>query len=85
MSPDSKIEWQNTIPPNEQIVEVELDGNILKVIAFFGRDGYLPHWQTPDGRQSWPANKFDKWRPVNHSCSTSNVMEHGHYSKEVNP
>ena len=35
-------QWQTTTPPNETLVEVENEGEIIKVMAFYGRDGYRP-------------------------------------------
>lgn len=49
-------------PPNEEWVEV-LSGNktVMVAKAVYGRDGYLPHWQTIDGELHHPS-KFNVWR-----------------------
>jgi hypothetical protein len=57
-------EWDYGPPPNETIVEVELDGDIIRVKAFYGRDGTLPHWKSEDESVAWSVNKFDRWRHV---------------------
>lgn len=36
-------DWQYGKPPNEQIVEVEENGKVIRVMAFHGRDGYRAH------------------------------------------
>lgn len=58
------MEWQNGKPPNETLVEVEFCGEIIEVIAFFGRDGYLPHWRTLEGCTCWPPSEFRRWRHI---------------------
>jgi hypothetical protein len=55
-------DWQVGKPPNETPVEVEHDGKIIIVEAFYGRDGYLPHWRTLDGSTCWAPSRFKKWR-----------------------
>lgn len=56
--------WNYGKPPNEEFVEVEHpDGKIIEVQAFYGRDGYRPHWQGRDG-VSWSVDAFQKWRPL---------------------
>jgi hypothetical protein len=58
----SAKEWNYGKPPNETWVEVEdEDGTILIVQAFYGRDGYLPHWKGPDG-SVWEVSAFSRWR-----------------------
>ena len=48
-------------PPNEQWVEV-LDGECVReAMAFYGRDGYRPHWILRDGMCCHP-NRFLRWR-----------------------
>jgi len=54
--------WQTGKPPNEMVVEVEWDGAVIPVIAFYGRDGYHPHWRSQDGDKHWPVNAFARWR-----------------------
>ena len=56
------IEWKTTNPPNEVLVEVELDGEVIEVMAFYGRDGYRPHWRTENGDRQWSADTFQRWR-----------------------
>lgn len=56
--------WQTTKPPNEEIVEVQDGGRIIRVMAFYGRDGYRPHWRSEDGNTFWEPAAFTKWRPV---------------------
>ena len=53
--------WQTSQPPNEVWVEVEDGGEIIEVQAFYGRDGYRPHWKTRDGGAIEPA-AFRRWR-----------------------
>lgn len=51
----------NLKPPNEVWVEV-LDGSaFIEAMAFYGRDGYLPHWKLRDGTCCHPS-RFSKWR-----------------------
>ena len=58
-------EWQTGKPPNEVDVEVEdEDGEILVAHAFYGRDGYLPHWESADGSTLWSPSAFTRWRPI---------------------
>jgi ADP-ribose pyrophosphatase len=60
-----KANWWNTnTPPNETLVEVELDGEIIQVMAFFGREGHRPHWRTEDGSKCWSTDTFSRWRAV---------------------
>lgn len=56
-------EWKTTAPPNETIVEVEYEaGKIIRALAFYGREGYRPHWRSEDGKTHWPASAFKRWR-----------------------
>tara|TARA_R110000868_G_scaffold14070_5_gene65617 strand:- start:1467 stop:1655 length:189 start_codon:yes stop_codon:yes gene_type:complete len=57
-------EWNTSKPPNEILVEVEYDDKIIKVKAFYGRDGYRPHWQNEDESISWSVNAFKRWREI---------------------
>ena len=57
-------DWKMSRPPNEEIVEVEKDGEIIRVMAFYGRDGYLPHWRTENDDCEWSMNAFKRWRRV---------------------
>ncbi len=62
--PEEPEEWQTGKPPNEVLVEVECNDEIIQVKAFHGRDGYLPHWQTEDGGKVWGVNTFTRWREI---------------------
>jgi hypothetical protein len=55
--------WQTSSPPSGTLVEVELDGNIIKAKAIYGREGILPHWESEDGTCR-PVEAFRKWRPL---------------------
>lgn len=57
-------EWQNTKPPNEVWVEVEdpITNEIIVVQAFYGRDGYRPHWRSKDEGTVWSVSTFSRWR-----------------------
>lgn len=56
-------EWQTGKPPNELPVEVEFDGSIIEVTAFYGRDGSRPHWKSCDGpTRHWGVAAFNRWR-----------------------
>ena len=49
-------------PPNEVWVEVQTSaGEVLEAQAFYGRDGYRPHWQLRDGSACHPST-FSRWR-----------------------
>lgn len=56
--------WQYTAPPNETLVEIELDGQIIQAKAFYGRDGYRPHWRSADGNTCWDVSTFTRGRPI---------------------
>lgn len=56
-------QWQTGKPPNETPVEVEYEGNIITVEAFYGRDGYRPHWRNKEGT-CWDVSAFRRWRHV---------------------
>jgi len=56
-------EWYTCKPPNQIPVEVELKGEIVVVEAFYGRDGYKPHWRHIDGR-CWNVLAFSRWRHI---------------------
>ena len=58
----SRGPWLDSRPPNEVVVEVELDGKIIEVLAYFGRDGSRPHWRTADGGTCWSVDTFTRWR-----------------------
>ena len=57
-------DWQTTKPPNEELVEVEHEGEIIQVMAYWGRDGTLPHWKTEDGGTCWDVSTFTRWRKI---------------------
>jgi hypothetical protein len=48
-------------PPNEIWVEVLDKSEVVEAMAFYGRDGYLPHWQLRNGTSCHPS-RFNKWR-----------------------
>jgi hypothetical protein len=54
--------WQTGKPPHQQVVEVEDDGRIIRVRAQWGRDGYLPHWESEDRDTLWRPSAFTRWR-----------------------
>jgi hypothetical protein len=57
--------WNTGEPPNETLVEAEnQDGEILRVMAWFGREGEFPHWRSEDGNTKYPCFYFKKWRPI---------------------
>jgi hypothetical protein len=58
------MSWKTGTPPNETLVEVEHCGEIIQVMAFYGRDGNRPHWRTQDGSQCWDVTAFRKWREI---------------------
>lgn len=62
--PAARQPWRTDQPPNETTVEVELNERVLQVMAYFGRDGNIPHWRTPDGTHSFPVGRFARWRHV---------------------
>jgi hypothetical protein len=57
-------DWNTGIPPNETLVEVEDGDKIIQVMAFYGRDGYRPHWTNEDHTKSWDMWAFRRWRPI---------------------
>lgn len=64
MSGKDENEWRYDAPPNETIVEAEEAGETIQVMAFYGRDGYRPHWKSADGTQVWCVDSFTRWREV---------------------
>ena len=56
------MDWQTSKPPNEQVVEVEDEGRIIRVRAIWGRDGYVPHWESEDRDTLWSVPTFTRWR-----------------------
>jgi len=61
-APKGPQPWQSTPPPNEVIVEVQHEGQVIEVMAYYGRDGSRPHWRTVDGCVCWGADAFTLWR-----------------------
>lgn len=58
------IEWKNGVkPPNETWVQVKDGDSVIEAMAFFGRDGYRPHWQLRDGTCCAP-HRFNCWREL---------------------
>lgn len=55
-------EWLIQNPPNEELVEAvnEYTGEIQRVMAFYGRDGYRPHWRSEDNNIHYPVAMFIK-------------------------
>ncbi len=58
-------QWKTSKPPNDTLVEVEHQGQVIRVKAFFGREGYHPSWQSEDGASSWHPSCFTRWREIN--------------------
>ena len=58
------LRWQYGPPPNEKLVEVEHEGKYIRVKAFYGRDGYRPHWLSELGGTSWSVDYFKRWRHI---------------------
>lgn len=58
-------EWQTKSPPNEVLVEAinEKTGEIQRVTAFWGRDGYRPHWRGENGIH-YSVAYFIQWRYI---------------------
>jgi len=57
-------DWRTDEPPNEVVVEVKDGRKLIRAMAFYGRDGYRPHWRTPGGDTQWEPAAFKKWRPI---------------------
>lgn len=57
--------WLMSKPPNEVLVEAEdADGQVHRVSAFWGRDGYRPHWRSEDGNTHYDPSYFGRWRRI---------------------
>lgn len=54
--------WHTDKPPNERIVEVEWEGEAIRVLAFYGRNGWRPHWRSEDRTKMWDVDAFPRWR-----------------------
>jgi hypothetical protein len=58
-----EADWQTGKPPNELPVEVEHGGEVIGVMAVYGRDGNRPHWKSTAGPvQCWAVEAFNRWR-----------------------
>ena len=57
-------DWQNGRPPSGRIVEVDKEGQIVRVRAIWGRDGLRPHWESEDGDTLYSPSAFSRWREV---------------------
>jgi hypothetical protein len=55
--------WRRDKPPNETWVEVRDGDTPIEAMAFFGRDGYLPHWRLRDESAFHPS-RFTEWREI---------------------
>lgn len=55
-------EWRYDKPPNEEVVIVEYKGKLIKVLAIWGRDGTLPHWESEGRNSHWHPSAFSRWR-----------------------
>lgn len=64
--------WINgEAPPNEEWVEVQSgNGTTTVAMAFYGRDGWRPHWRTVDGGSHHPS-RFNAWRRNENICPTT--------------
>ena len=58
------MNWQTGKPPNERVVEVEDEGQIIRVRAIWGRDGILPHWESENRDRFYSPSAFRRWREV---------------------
>jgi hypothetical protein len=58
-------EWKdaNHKPPNETWVEVKDGEKVVEAMAYYGRDGYRPHWRLRDGTCCHPS-RFSRWREI---------------------
>jgi hypothetical protein len=61
-------------------MEVEYEGKIIAVEAFYGRDGYRPHWRDKYGT-CWDVSAFRRWRHVSPKVRLSDggVVYHGNW------
>jgi len=55
--------WRNDRPPNETWVQVMDGDNVTEAMAFFGRDGYRPHWRLRNESCCHPS-RFSRWREI---------------------
>ena len=62
-SVDVVVPWRNDKPPNETWVQVMDGENVIEAMAFFGRDGYRPHWRLRD-ESCCPPSRFSRWREI---------------------
>ncbi len=62
-------------PPNEEWVEVQSgNGATTVAMAFYGRDGWRPHWRTVDGSSCHPS-RFNTWRRNGNICPTTGEID----------
>ena len=59
----TEMPWRTDRPPNETWVEVRDGETILEAKAFYGRDGYSPHWHLRDGG-TVSHYAFSEWRAL---------------------
>lgn len=60
---DPEPQWRSDKPPNETWVQVMDGENIVEAMAFFGRDGYRPHWRLRNESFCHPS-RFTRWREI---------------------
>lgn len=65
--------WTTRKPPNEEWVEVRdgPQGELIEVMAVYGREGSKPHWKDRQGRL-FPPDAFRCWRPLTGSLPCTN-------------
>lgn len=58
--------WNSGKPPNEVLVEVECPETkqIIRAKAFYGRDGWRPHWRSEDDNTFYDVHYFRRWRSI---------------------
>ena len=69
--------WQTGKPPNEVVVEGECPDTktILRVKAFYGRDGYRPHWRSEDEGTYYSPHYFSRWRPLPQPTALDRLLQ----------
>lgn len=50
-------------PAPDELVEVELGPNIIKLVARYAAGSNAPYFATPDGRHTFDDRYFTRWRP----------------------
>ena len=63
VDPVNEVAWRNDKPPNERWVQVKDDNQVIEAMAFYGRDGYRPHWRLRDESCCHPS-RFSRWREI---------------------